>query len=317
MSRVLAVIPEDNCVVRELREHAAICLSGIATDYTWADDFVTSAALKDEALSLARNTASAIRILEGVEEVRASARKQRLFGSLEPIAHAPGLSTINGFGCMIYGHSNFDPESNSYETTHYLVALFIPIFPLARYRVIRAEKGGYRFLGKLPLRKGDRWHLGLVTAALVAMVIGLFATGSQNSALANTTSEGPNAQTSAPLATETSELSNLKTEIDSGRTRIETLKIRVQPVLEQLQGMDQRLDPMRAAIDGIKQQHDAGSKVDVDEYNTKVRAYNALLRHRRALFAANEGDLTTYKQLIDQDSNLVDQYNARLKEGSR
>jgi hypothetical protein len=55
--------------------------------------------------------------------------------------------------------------------TYYFVALFIPLLPICRYRVINAGNGSYRFLGKAPLRTFDRWHLGLVLAGFFTFVI--------------------------------------------------------------------------------------------------------------------------------------------------
>src|SRR5207249_3011404 len=157
---------------QESREEAALCLSAIATDYTWADDFIASEKLREEALRLAQDTLGAIRIEDGLAQIREAARKQRVFGALKPITSAPSLRTINGFGFTLLGKSDYDPETRSYATTHYFVALFvIPIFPVGRYRVIDIGERGYSFLGKLPLRKADGWHLGIALTAIAAIIL--------------------------------------------------------------------------------------------------------------------------------------------------
>jgi hypothetical protein len=46
-----------------------------------------------------------------------------------------------------------------------VVLLFIPVFPLARYRVIQ-NGTSYRFLGKAPLRSFDKWHIAVAVAGL-------------------------------------------------------------------------------------------------------------------------------------------------------
>lgn len=97
----------------------------------------------------------------------AKSNEQRL-GGLEPIASAPSLSTINGVGFAIYGSSDHDPSSGSYLATYYFVVLFIPIFPIARYRVIPTGSG-YSFLGKAPLRTMDIWHIVISVALIVWM----------------------------------------------------------------------------------------------------------------------------------------------------
>src|SRR6185437_16856986 len=94
---------------QEAREEAAILLSAIATNFTWADDFTASEKLYEEALKLAQNTLGAIRIQAHLEEIRASAQHQRVFG--KHIDAAPSLGTFNGIGFAVYGCSDVDPET--------------------------------------------------------------------------------------------------------------------------------------------------------------------------------------------------------------
>ncbi len=152
-----------------LREDAARCLLGIGIDYTWANDYIKSEELHKEALKLATGTLAAIKIEAELTNIRGSAQRQRVMGPLEPISAAPSLRTINGFGFHLYGNTDHDPETNSYATTYYFVGLFIPLIPLARYRVRDAGSSGYSFLGKLPLRKGDRWHQAIFVGAILWM----------------------------------------------------------------------------------------------------------------------------------------------------
>ena len=177
---VIQILPPDHEAAQQSHEEAALCLSSIATDYTWADGFIASEELHEEALKLAKDTLGAIRIEHGLAQVRDSARKQRVFGALKPISSAPSLSTINGFGFKLYGNSDHDPETQSYATTRYFVALFIPIFPVGRYRVINMGSQ-YSFLGRLPLRRGDRWHLGIAAVAIVAVILSSVISSNQDS----------------------------------------------------------------------------------------------------------------------------------------
>lgn len=154
-----------------LREAAALCLLGLAIDYTWADDFIKSEELHEEALKLATGTLSAIKIEGELAKIRDVARKQRVFGQLSPISDAPSLRTINGFGFGLYGNTDYDKGTDSYAATYYFLGLFIPLCPIARYRVRSAGDGHYSFLGKLPLRKGDRWHQGIAAAAIILMFL--------------------------------------------------------------------------------------------------------------------------------------------------
>ncbi len=93
---------------------------------------------------------------------------------LQPIKSAPSLFTLNGFGFMLYGRGDVDADNDSYMTTHYLVFLFIPVAPLARYRVIR-DGNRYMFLGKGRLRTFDKVHL-----AIAALMVLLFAVSARS-----------------------------------------------------------------------------------------------------------------------------------------
>ena len=100
-----------------------------------------------------------------------ASQNKALYGGLKPISSAPNLSTINGFGFTLYGNTDSDPINGSHIATYYFTALFIPVFPIARYRVIQSGNG-YRFLGKAPLRQFDKVHLAISLGLIVAMFLG-------------------------------------------------------------------------------------------------------------------------------------------------
>jgi len=85
---------------------------------------------------------------------------------LSPMGAVPSLTTLNGIGFKLYGRSDVDPRTESYMTTHYLVVLFFPVLPIARYRVI-SQGSRYQFLGKGRLRRIDKAHLAIVAALVV------------------------------------------------------------------------------------------------------------------------------------------------------
>ncbi len=94
----------------------------------------------------------------------------RSLGDLEPIKSAPSLYTINGFGVALYGNTDKNPSDGSYMATYYLVFFFVPVLPLARYRVIPTGTG-YRFLGKGALRPFDMWHIAISIGLIVLMFL--------------------------------------------------------------------------------------------------------------------------------------------------
>jgi hypothetical protein len=98
-------------------------------------------------------------------------RNAAMFANLIPIKSAPSLYTLNGFGVTLYGKTDEDAETHAYTATYYFVALFIPLFPICRYRVIATGSNSYRFLGKGPLRTFDKAHLALSIALIAFMFL--------------------------------------------------------------------------------------------------------------------------------------------------
>jgi hypothetical protein len=306
--------------------------------------------------------------------------------------------------------------------------------------VINLGGSTYRFLGKLPLRQADRWHLGIAAAAIVAMIlIGVFSGESSNvSSTPSTSSYATNSQTSiaesaeltgtysgvvqnltagvsadfqilvterngaidgcmevkppligsgslrgtanglhfsfvvasdsvqiafdgqrnatnlsgtylvsnrdggskqkgtfvlnkisseglssgfnisncrgdAPRTSTPAELSALKARLEAGRSQMTGLKTQLQPVIEELTSLDAQMETLKAELKSLDGQQKSGVRIDIDNYNAKVKTYNALLARQRALIAENSSDLKTYDDLVDQDKVLLRQYNALLK----
>jgi hypothetical protein len=92
------------------------------------------------------------------------------FPDLSPIDKAPSLTTMNTFGFKLYGKSDLDDETDSNMTTQYFVALFIPLFPIARYRVISEDGDSYRFLGKGKFRTVEWVHMAVFIAVVFYMI---------------------------------------------------------------------------------------------------------------------------------------------------
>jgi hypothetical protein len=119
------------------------------------------------ARTLSTSKESEARIAESLVTVR---RNLAMLANLQPVDSAPSLSTINGIGFALYGSSDLDVASSAYTTTLYFVILFIPIFPIRRYRVISLGSS-YRFLGQGPLRTFDKVHLALVCAFIAFLFL--------------------------------------------------------------------------------------------------------------------------------------------------
>jgi hypothetical protein len=122
-------------------------------------------ALLQKAGQLASDSDLTERIRGNLEIVRSN---DESLGDLEPIQSAPSLSTINGVGFKLYG-STGPKRDGSVMATYYFVVLFIPLFPICRYRVI-TDGTRYNFLGKGPLRDFDKWHLA-ISIGLICLLI--------------------------------------------------------------------------------------------------------------------------------------------------
>jgi hypothetical protein len=186
--------------------------------------------LHEEALKLAPDSVIAIGIKDGLTQVREAKQKLRIFADLKPISGVPWLFTFNGFGFTLYGRSDFDTETQSFIAVYYFTALFIPIFPIARYRVINEKGNLYRFIGKLPLRSIDRMHQGLaMIGIIVALAVGnsdaynppssVNFPGRSNSYSNSNTNSGYRTNSNSSGYSRQSQLSNLKSQIETGRTR--------------------------------------------------------------------------------------------------
>lgn len=114
---------------------------------------------KAETLQRLNNNAS---ILEN------NAREDKLYGNMEPIDAAPELSTINGIGTSLYGHS--DEVDGTYVAVLCFCFLFIPLIPIARYRVSSYDGKSYRFYGKLPLTTTNKVHALIGILAIIYVV---------------------------------------------------------------------------------------------------------------------------------------------------
>jgi hypothetical protein len=300
LDRLAQLIPPDHHFIRQSREEAARCLNSIAINFTWADDFVGSEKLHEDALKLAGDTATSIEIEAGLAQVRKAAGRQRVLGALTPISSAPSLYTLNGFGFTVYGNSDYDAETRSYLTIHYFVALFIPIFPIARYRVIHEPGGQYRFLGKLPLRAVDRWHLWIVIIAIAAFIIG-GAINSDKTSSSSSTRFGNNSPsnfgTTSSSSSRSSQLSSLKAQIDAGRSRHATLKKQLQPVMDELTSLNEQMKRLKTELESLDESQRLGQSINISNYNYKVDVHNNLLARSRALFSADSADIETFENL--------------------
>lgn len=103
-------------------------------------------------------------------------RDHAVFKGMKPVTKAPGSVTVNGMGFKMYGKRDHDAQTDSYVATRYFVLFFLPVVPLASYRVRR--KGNDTFvLGRVPFGRNQRVHLATFLVVLVGL-LGLAVWGS-------------------------------------------------------------------------------------------------------------------------------------------
>lgn len=152
---------------QEARNLMAVTLLHCAVEYgNETSKWAPCVTLLQKALELASDKQLHQKLRENLATVQGNLNS---LGDLEPISSAPSLSSINGIGFTLYGSTDQNPSNGSYMATYYFVFFAVPIFPIRRYRVI-STAGGYRFLGKGPLRVFDKWHIA-ISLGLIGMMI--------------------------------------------------------------------------------------------------------------------------------------------------
>lgn len=87
-----------------------------------------------------------------------------------PVGKMPTLTTINGIGTQLYGARDRWPDGSAVATLFFCL-MFIPVLPLAAYRVLR-DGDGYRVYARYPLGPIARAWLGALALGLVLLVGG-------------------------------------------------------------------------------------------------------------------------------------------------
>lgn len=240
--------------------------------------------------------------------ISSNIEQETIWGKIKAIKKAPFIDTFYGVGTALYGHSNYDPKSESYEATRYFVILFIPILPLARYRVISARNNYYRFLGKVPFRPFDKWHLGLALVILATIIYILFNLPSSTSSSSYSNPEySSSSQSTSNLdkpRTKSQEIIALAQKIENAKMKLKTMESELLLLQSNLESYDNKIKILKEAIDGAERKLRLGLDIneftyknDIDEYNNLVKKFNATL----LTFQAKHKEYTLFKDATNQD----------------
>jgi tetratricopeptide (TPR) repeat protein len=115
------------------------------------------------------------RVRRETKQAAFTERATKLLRGPRPIrGGAPSLVTVNGFGTGLYGSRDHDPEG-SYIATRCVCLLFLPVFPLAAYRVKRVGATTIQYLAEERLSGLARALQALVGGAAIAGIAGFAA----------------------------------------------------------------------------------------------------------------------------------------------
>lgn len=284
-------------------------------EYLEADDI-------HHALGLARNHPS-FQPSGWLSELRAvveeHCQRRRVFSEMKPLKKAPSLGTINGIGFSLRGkQSDYDAGTGSVVQALYFVFFFIPLLPIARYRVIR-RGNQVSFLGKLPLSDGQKLQIGLVVAAAIYLGF-LFAYSvdpprqgqvpSQRPAATSTSNDqwqrppGENPVRSVPGAA-SSAPAPPRSSATAERNRIRGYESRLRMMEAEMQGTQAELESLRSQIRRIESNAELGIWYDEYEYDRLINRHNLYVEEYNA-------SLATYNALYSEYTAAVDDYNRRF-----
>lgn len=303
-----AALSYDDLKVAEARDAATELLYSIAVASTWTDDFARAKRhLSTAAERTTPNSPLGEKIAEMAGRVEETRRRNAVFEGSRPPDN-PTLYTFNGIGATFYGSSDFDATTNSYITTHYFVALFIPLFALARYRVIQPQSGKYQMLAKYPLTKANKWHSAISLAIIlcVLVIVSMSSSTSQQN--------GQSATTAASIDSPTkSRLAEMKREIEANRAEMDRFNKLTDAEKTELETIERGLTALKGQIASIEADYGTGLEVDRDEYKRLLAAHNRNVERYNALLVTQKGHIDAYNTLLAADGQRVAEYNALLR----
>jgi hypothetical protein len=228
-------------------------------------------------------------LTENIEAIR---RDKKFYANLKPISSVPSLSTINGIGFRLYGSADVDPANGSYLATYYFTFLWLPIFPIRRYRVT-GNGNAYTFFGKAPLSLGDKWHLAISIGLILWLVIAVMLAGNSSQSANIHQYSSPSTEsvsgayappsvnsTSSGADTASSTLVSEKAAIESERAVLDTFEAHINSLLREIERERLYLDQRNG--DAIQQ------------FNAKVYQYNSLLQQDKNATAAFNQKVSDY-----------------------
>lgn len=277
------------------------CVRRLAEDYhylqflTLQKDAIDLAALSQYKESLAKLKealpfASTEEDKKTVEEWIETAKRKLQLGEIKPIDSAPSLYTINGIGSTLYGRRDFDSDTNTYVATLYFTFFFVPIIPLAAYRVKDAGTNRYQFYGKVPLTRSAYIGPGIAWLLVIILII---VNGFDNNSPSYS-------QGRLPRQTYTSSQAKqlLGERIEKERARLEKEKVDLTSMKSQLEQDRQLLDLSYKQLDQYSSKEQIKSYQDAESsFNRRVDIYNVRVSQYQKDAAAFNSEIAQYNSM--------------------
>jgi hypothetical protein len=263
---------------------------------------------------------------------------------MQPISSAPPLWTLWGCGLRVYGSSDYDRETSSYITNHYFTLLWIPIFPVGRYRVQALGENSYRFLGKVPFGASEKIHLvvGLLVSAIVAISVAVASgdneTGGRSGGTPNRPAPNPAPIRSNPVILPTFQLptlvpptivlprlitptpdlrgaerERLRAQIDANNAKLDQLGAQVDTLDGTLANLEGQLASIQSQIDSIIRTYAVGNSLPEPQYSQYERLrgqYNAVVAQYNSTLDNRNALAREHDNLLGETNRLIDQYNS-------
>ncbi len=252
--------------------------------------------------------------------IRRHCSQLRVFGPMKPISSVPPLFTLNGFGTMLYGERDPDAQTRSHVATLYLVGIFIPVIPLACYRVIREGDRSWRFLGKVPFSKANKIHLAVSFSLifLFALAVALTSYGSSSSSYGSdygSSPQRPSALRDLSAYSSPSKVSAAADEqaiIESERFRVRWMGTQVQTLQTRQDSISNAIDDLKSQISTIEARATDGQIASIDEprYRRLIERHNALIDEYNDVLSQVQKKSGEYETALKALNSRIDRYNS-------
>ncbi len=252
-----------------------------------------------------------------VEQWKEQAERLIAYEAVEPIDRAPSLYTVRGIGTTLYGRRDFDSATKSYVATLYFTFFFIPIFPIAAYRVIDQGGGAYRFLGKVPLSRAAFVAPGILAALFLFAVISsnlntstprprgtpTVVPASGNQPVPDTGADNQAPRRTTPNFSFNNERESLRVWLQRERARISTERAELDQLDALLSIEGNKLKEQRADLERRQNQarlygYGGPSDYEIDSYNAALRDFNRRAAALDARQARLQADIEEFNRKI-------------------